>query len=124
MDATGTTRRTTTTPTTTSTTTTTDGTSSTMTSSSTHARAREDALLEVTLEGIRRDYANILGRAMPRYTEAQLRADLKAGTPSEYYDYALGETANAPYPSWRYTLAIVARLKKQHVPPEDLLFTF
>lgn len=109
---------------TTSRTTTTDTGSSTMTCSSTHARAHEETLLEVSVEGIRRDYANILGRAMPRYTEAQLRADLKSGTPSEYYDYALGETANAPFPSWRYTLAIVARLKKQHVSPEELFFVY
>ncbi len=59
---------------------------------------------------------------MPRFTEGQLRADLEQGTPSIYYRYALAEAANAPHPSWRYALAIVARLKRQNVPEDDLMF--
>ena len=91
-------------------------------SSSTRVRAREEALVSIAIEELRRDHLDILGRPMPRFTERQLLADLEEGTPSTYYHYALQEAAAAPMPSWRYVLAIVARLKRQQVPEEDLLW--
>ena len=95
-------------------------------SSSTRVRAREgiadQTLLQMSLETIRRDHQDILGRPMPRFTEQQLLNDLQTGTPAIYYRYALQETASAPLPSWRYVLAIVARLKRQQIPEEDLLW--
>lgn len=101
----------------TATTTTTDASSS-----STRAHARE-TLLQMSLETIRTDYLDILGRPMPRYTERQLLQDLQENeTPAIYFRYALQEAASAPMPSWRYVLAIVARLKRQQVPEEDLMW--
>ena len=101
-------------------------TTTTASSSSTRARAREElaqnTMLELSLDSIRRDHADILGRPMPRYTERLLILDLQEGTPSIYYRYALQEAAAAPMPSWRYVLAIVARLKRQQIPEEDLLW--
>lgn len=105
---------------TTTTTTTTPSSSSTRA----HTRAREE-LLQMGLESIRADYLDILGRPLPRFTERQLLADLTENeTPCIYYRYALQEAASAPMPSWRYVLAIVARLKRQQVPEEDLLWWF
>ncbi len=114
-------------PTNTSTTTERMTTTTTETSSSTtrvraHAHARE-AMLEINMESIRQDYLDILGRPIPRYTERQLLQDLQENeTPAIYYRYALQETASAPMPSWRYVLAIVARLKRQQVPEDDLMW--
>lgn len=109
---------------------TTTTTTTTATSSSTrahaYARTREEqkteALAQISFEEILRDHQDILSRPMPQFTQRQLLADLEAGTPGIYYRYALQETAFAPAPSWRYTLAIVARLKRQQIPPEDLLW--
>lgn len=109
----------------TSTTTTTTGSSS---STRVRAYAREEhdlaarTLHEMAIDGLRQDHMDILGRPMPRFTEAQLLRDLELGTPSVYYRYALSEAASAPMPSWRYVLAIVARLKRQQIPEEDLLW--
>ena len=103
------------------TTTTTDYEGTSSSSTRVRARARE-ALLQISVEALRKEFSEIFNRPMPRFTEAQLVADLEAGTPSIYYRYALAETVNAPQPSWRYTLAIVARLKRQQVPEEDLLW--
>lgn len=94
---------------------------SSSTSTRAHALARE-TLINMAVEGIRQLHADILGRPMPRYTEQQLISDLEAGTPAAYYRYALKESAFAPYPSWRYAMAIVARLKRQRVDEADLIF--
>ncbi|MGN0754724.1 MAG: hypothetical protein ACI4ME_09705 [Aristaeellaceae bacterium] len=109
----------------TTTTTTITGTSSSSTRARAYARDEADkkkALLEIGIDELRKDHFDILGRPMPRWTEARLREDLESGTPTGYYNYALSEAASAPAPSWRYVLAIVARLKAQHIPPEDLLW--
>jgi len=105
-------------------------TTTTVSSSSTRVRAyaREEAdlstraLIEMAVDHLRQDHMDVLGRPMPRFTEQQLLADLERGTPSLYYRYALSEAAIAPMPSWRYVLAIVARLKRQQIPEEDLLW--
>lgn len=98
-------------------------------STSTRAHAREDTVLKklaiTEIETIKEIYFEILGRQMPKCIAAQLQHDLTdQGTPAIYYQYALQETAAAPMPSWRYVLAIVARLKRQQVPEEDLLWWF
>lgn len=106
-------------------------TTTTASSSSTRVRAyareeyptlAERTLLEMAINTLRQEHMDILGRPMPRFTESQLTRDLEQGTPSVYYRYALAEAANAPMPSWRYVLAIVARLKRQNVPEDDLLW--
>ena len=86
-----------------------------------HAHVRED-MIQTSLANISTSHMDILGRPMPRFTERQLMADLQSGTPWIYYSYALQEAAAAPMPSWRYVLAIVARLKRQQIPEEDLLW--
>lgn len=104
---------------------TTTETTTTASSSSTRVRAyacAREAWAQINFEEILRDHQDILARPMPQFTQRQLLADLEAGTPGIYYRYALQETASAPMPSWRYVLAIVARLKRQQIPPEDLLW--
>lgn len=105
---------------------TTTETITTASSSSTRARAHEElskkAFAHMSFDTILRDHQDILSRPMPQFTQRQLLADLEAGTPGIYYRYALQEAAFAPMPSWRYVLAIVARLKRQQIPPEDLLW--
>ena len=114
---------TTTVPTRASTTTTTETTSSS-TRVHAHACARE-TLAQMALDSIRQDFHDIMGRPLPRFTERQLQQDLTENeTPAIYYRYALREAAAAPLPSWRYVLAIVARLKRQQVPEDDLLWWF
>ena len=87
-----------------------------------HAHARE-AMLQLNIDTLRTYHMEILGRPMPRFTERQLLHDLQENeTPAIYYTYALQEAAAAPMPSGRYVLAIVARLKRQQVPEDDLLW--
>lgn len=103
-------------------------TTSTTSSSSTRVRAyaREEKtdrqIAELCLEPLLPLYHDVIGRPMPRFTQEKLLLDLEEGTPGTYYRYALEEAANAPMPSWRYVLAIVARLKRQQVDPFDLIF--
>lgn len=108
--------------------TTTTETSSSSTRVRTHACARDlaaETILQLSLESIRTDFQDIMGRPLPRFTERQLQQDLQENeTPPIYYRYALREAASAPLPSWRYVLAIVARLKRQQVPEDDLLWWF
>ena len=105
-------------------TTTTTETSSSSTRVRAHACARE-TIVQMAMETIRQDFQDIMGRPLPRFTERQLLQDLTENeTPAIYYRYALQEAAAAPLPSWRYVLAIVARLKRQQVPEEDLLWWF
>lgn len=109
-------------------TTTTTETSSSSTRVRAYACARDlaaETLLQMNLESIRTDFLDIMGRPLPRFTERQLQQDLQENdTPAIYYRYALREAASAPMPSWRYVLAIVARLKRQQVPEDDLLWWF
>ena len=82
-----------------------------------HARQVE---LNVQVEDLRSLYAQAIGAPMSPMIAKELRHELEAGTPYIYYHYALWQTAYAPRPSWRYTLAIVRRLKCQEVPEKDL----
>lgn len=102
------------------TTTTTASSSSSSTSTRAHARARE-AEVNCQIEGLRELYRDAIGQAMSDICERALRRDLERGTPYVYYHYALEETAFAPRPSWRYTMAIVRRLQTQEVDEESLM---
>lgn len=109
------------------TTTTTTSSSSNTTHTRTRAYAREvsedharQVELNVQVEDLRSLYAQAIGAPMSPMIAKELRHELEAGTPYIYYHYALWQTAYAPRPSWRYTLAIVRRLKCQEVPEKDL----
>lgn len=107
-------------------TTTTTTTSSSSSSSSSIARARthaREAEINVAVEGIRELYQSAIGQPMTEVCERSLRRDLERGTPYIYYHYALVETAYAPRPSWRYTLAIVRRLIATEADEESLMMT-
>lgn len=75
-----------------------------------------DPMLRNHAELIRQQYEETIGKQMPMSFLRQLLRDLIAGTPWQYYEYALEETAYAPQPSWRYTMAIVNRLRSCCTP--------
>lgn len=109
------------------TTTTTTSSSSNTTHTRACAYAREaseekarEIELNVQVEDLRSLYAQAIGAPMSPMIAKELRHELEAGTPYIYYHYALWQTAYAPRPSWRYTLAIVRRLKNQDVSERDL----
>lgn len=91
-------------------------------SSTTRARARE-AEINVNVECIRQLYLDAIGQPMSEICERRLRRELENGIPYLYFHYALEETAFAPRPSWRYTMAIVQRLLQQEVSEESLMLT-
>ncbi len=98
-------------------------TTTTTSSSSTSiacARARE-AELNVQVADLKELYQQAIGQPMSAICEASLRRSLEGGTPYLYYHYALVETAYAPRPSWRYTLAVVRRLTLQEVTEAELM---
>ena len=101
-------------------TTTTTTTSSSSSSTSTRAHARE-AEINVSVESIKELYQAAIGSPMTDICQRYLRRDLEAGIPYIYYHYALEQTAFAPRPSWRYTMAIVARLRREEVDPAALM---
>lgn len=105
----------------TTTTTTTIGSSSSSTTRA-HARTRETEI-NVAIAGLRELYQDAIGQPMSDICERALRRDLEKGVPYLYFHYALEETAFAPRPSWRYTLAIVRRLLLQEVDEESLLLS-
>lgn len=91
-------------------------------STSTRARARETEI-NVAVEGLREIYQDAIGQPMSEICERALRRDLEKGVPYIYYHYALEETAFAPRPSWRYTMAIVRRLLAQEVDEDALMLS-
>lgn len=94
------------------------------TSSSTSTSTSEDyqnSLIRIACEDLREQYAACIGYPMSQAIHRRLLLDLIEGTPYQYYRYALDEAAIAPKPSWRYVLAIVARLHREGVPPESLI---
>lgn len=102
--------------------TTTTTTTSRSSSSSTIACARaREAEINVQVEDLKDLYRRAIGQPMSAICEASLRRSLEGGEPYIYYHYALEETAYAPRPSWRYTLAIVRRLAAQGVSEDELL---
>ena len=70
----------------------------------------------LAMEELKMMYLDTFGREIPRAIAEPLLRDLREGTPAQYYRYAMEQTLLAPRPSWRYTLAIVARLKRTHCP--------
>ena len=80
----------------------------------------EQEVLRNRAELLREKYFEVIGRDMPMAVLRQLLLSLLAGTPWQYYDYALDETALAPAPSWRYAMAIVNRLDTQAVPIDQI----
>lgn len=80
----------------------------------------DEQLIRNRAQLLRDKYSEVIGREMPLAQLRQLLLALISGTPWQYYDYALDETALAPAPSWRYTVAIVNRLTAQAVPVERL----
>lgn len=76
----------------------------------------DEAMIRNRVELIREQYLHCIGREMPMSFMRQVLLDLIAGTPWQYYEYALEETAFAPNPSWRYTMAIVRRLVNTATP--------
>lgn len=70
----------------------------------------------LAMEDLKSLYADTFGREMPRAIAEPLLRDIREGIPVQYYRYAMEQTLLAPRPSWRYTLAIVARLKRTKCP--------
>ena len=103
-----------------STTTTTSGGSSGTTTVENCQEMTEQEVLRNRAELLREKYFEVIGRDMPMAVLRQLLLSLLAGTPWQYYDYALDETALAPAPSWRYAMAIVNRLDAQAVPIDQI----
>ena len=98
------------------TTTTSSSTSSTSTTVQNFQQMADDAMLRNRCELLRMQYQEVIGQDMSMATLKQLLRSLLAGTPWQYYEYALEEAALAPYPSWRYVMAIVSRLSAEAVP--------
>lgn len=96
--------------------------SSSSSGSSTTTTTVEDyqILLRNHVEQLRQLYAETLGSEMSAANLRQLLLSVSRGTPWQYYQYALEETALAPAPSWRYTLAIVRRLIAEEAPADNV----
>lgn len=108
------------------TTTTASSSTTTSTGSTTTVELYQDmdnsaVLRRLSFEAIKEKFCEVIGRPMPPSIARELLLDLEGGAASAYYTYALDEAAYAPQPSWRYVMAIVRRLRREHVPPEDLL---
>lgn len=55
----------------------------------------------------------------------QIRKDItELNIPTAYYKYAITQTAYAPRPSMAYCQAIIRRLCRERVPPEDLIDSY
>lgn len=72
-------------------------------------------------EAIRELHMENFGRKMPPSIHRKVLQDLIDGTPYEYYAYAIGQAAMAPFPSWRYVEAVMGRLIRERVKPESLM---
>lgn len=76
----------------------------------------------LAVERLKMEFEDAFGRAMPRAIAQQVLRDIRAGTPAAYYSYAIEQTMFAPRPSWRYTMAIVARLQRTMASEDDMDF--
>lgn len=101
---------------------TTTTTSSSTTSSSTVriCQKMDEEMLRNRCELLRKQYAACIGQEMTPAIMKRLLLSLYDGTPWQYYEYALEEATYAPYPSWRYVMAIVNRLSSQGVPVDQM----
>lgn len=77
-------------------------------------------LVRNRVEQLRQLYEETLDVKMSAAVLKQLLLSITRGTPWQYYEYALEETALAPRPTWRYALAIVSRLIAEQAPAEDV----
>ena len=104
----------------TSTSSTTEQRSSTTTdaSSSIRARARAYAREQISLA-----YFESLGRDIPRYCQVIVDEMLNDGIEAAVICYGLHEAAKAPYPSWRYAAAVIARCVRDGIRSEADLST-
>ena len=96
--------------------------SSSSTTTTTHSPSnslKEKAYI-LWLDNLKDQYCKAMGRPMPPYIANEVLTDIKSGTPAYFYFYAIRETALAPMPSWRYTAAIIRRLKIERPKPADL----
>lgn len=94
--------------------------SSCTTTTSTTLKDYQNLSIRMNVEALRALYADCIGSPMPMAIHRRVLLALQDGEPYEYYRYALEEAAAAPRPSWRYVQAIIARLHREQVPPEDL----
>ncbi len=101
-------------------TTTSSSTTSTSTTTVQFCHDLEEEMLRNRCEQLRMLYAACIGHDMSMATMKRVLLSLIDGTPWQYYEYALEETALAPAPSWRYTMAIVNRLISQGVPVDQI----
>lgn len=88
-------------------------TTTTTRSSSTRAYTRAREEVNADFQTAMSEFQDAIGRPMPRSIQDYVWARL-ASHDWQLLDlsYALAETAAAPCPSWRYTLAIMRRLTK------------
>lgn len=113
----------TTTTTATATTTTTRTTPEEVVLSTTHGRNSSEINMEI--EDLRELYYDVFDRPMPRVILRQVEQTVKEDdddTAYWYYRYAMMQTSYAPRPSWQYTMAIMARLHREHVPVDHIMF--
>lgn len=74
----------------------------------------------LAMERLKKEFEDAFSRPMPRAIAETVLRDIRAGTPAAYYSYAIEQTIFAPRPSWRYTMAIIARLKRTMANEDDM----
>ena len=89
-------------------------TSSSTSTTSTTSTTRKSTVIYDQLMEVKEAYLDAMGRSMPQSIAGYVQSELLMGS-LDFQDlmYALAETAMAPRPSWRYTMAIVNRLKRE-----------
>lgn len=95
------------------------GSSSSSSSSSTTTTIEKPPYIDIStrqslaVERLKATFYDCFGREMPRAIRTEILKNVRNGTPIYYYRYAIEQTALAPRPSWRYTMAIVQRLQRE-----------
>lgn len=102
------------------------GSSSSRSSSSTTTTVEKPPYIDsytrqtLAVERLKETYYDCFGREMPRIIKAEILRNVRNGTPIYYYRYAIEQTAFAPRPSWRYTMAIVQRLQRERADVDTM----
>ena len=94
----------------------------TTTSTSTTRGSNSPSLSVVTslyLKRILTLYSKCIGTVTP-FIHEEISDSLVKGTPWEYFHYAITQTAYAPRPSAAYMWAIVRRLHRERVDPQEV----
>lgn len=95
-------------------------TTTTSTTSSTSSSTRSISSVTRDMEIIKNEFRDAIGFSMPQSIAYWVQSELLQNhLDSSDVLYALHETAMAPRPSWRYTMAIVRRLQKECPLPWD-----